>query len=111
VTGALGGRFDHEAANLNVLYVFSDMRIILLSDDCQIRLLPKTYQHEIHIQSTVEGPHCGLFPIGGPSVSTTTTGLTWNLCMRHVLIFLLALLKLNCTLVWAHRDIPYQSKL
>ncbi|KAJ3702076.1 hypothetical protein LUZ61_005781 [Rhynchospora tenuis] len=80
VTGALGGRFDHEAANLNVLYVFSDMRIVFLSDDCQIRLLARTHQHEIHIQSTVEGPHCGLFPIGGPSVSTTTTGLTWDLC-------------------------------
>ncbi|KAF3324691.1 thiamine pyrophosphokinase 1 isoform X2 [Carex littledalei] len=87
VTGALGGRFDHEAANLNVLYVFSDMRIVLLSDDCQIRLLPKAHQHEIHIQSSVEGPHCGLFPIGGPSVSTTTTGLTWDLCTHRVHVF------------------------
>uniref|UniRef100_A0ACD5WA12 Uncharacterized protein n=1 Tax=Avena sativa TaxID=4498 RepID=A0ACD5WA12_AVESA len=79
VTGALGGRFDHEAANINVLYVFSDMRIVLLSDDCLIRLLPKTHQHEIYIESSLEGPHCGLFPIGAPSKSTTTTGLKWNL--------------------------------
>uniref|UniRef100_A0ACD5X3S0 Uncharacterized protein n=1 Tax=Avena sativa TaxID=4498 RepID=A0ACD5X3S0_AVESA len=79
VTGALGGRFDHEAANINVLYVFSDMRIVLLSDDCLIRLLPKTHQHEIYIDSSLEGPHCGLFPIGAPSTSTTTTGLKWNL--------------------------------
>ncbi|XXG54146.1 hypothetical protein AAC387_Pa03g2099 [Persea americana] len=54
VSGALGGRFDHE-------------------------LLPKTRHHEIHIQSSVEGPHCGLIPIGEPSASTTTTGLQWDL--------------------------------
>ncbi|EAY73981.1 hypothetical protein OsI_01865 [Oryza sativa Indica Group] len=63
VTGALGGRFDHEAANINILYLFSDMRIVLLSDDCLIRLLPKTHKHEIYIESSVEGPHCGLFPV------------------------------------------------
>ncbi|VAH26450.1 unnamed protein product [Triticum turgidum subsp. durum] len=79
VTGALGGRFDHEAANINVLYAFSDMRIVLLSDDCLIQLLPKTHHHEIYIESSVEGPHCGIFPIGAPSTSTTTTGLKWNL--------------------------------
>ncbi|NP_001152100.1 thiamin pyrophosphokinase 1 isoform X2 [Zea mays] len=79
VTGALGGRFDHEAANINVLYLFSDMRIVLLSDDCLIRLLPRTHRHELYIESSVEGPHCGLFPVGAPSTSTTTTGLKWNL--------------------------------
>ncbi|CAK7348292.1 unnamed protein product [Dovyalis caffra] len=78
VTGALGGRFDHEAGNINVLYRFSTMRLILLSDDCLIYLLPRTHRHEINIQSSVEGPHCGLIPIGMPSVSTTT-GLRWNL--------------------------------
>ncbi|XP_042439119.1 thiamine pyrophosphokinase 1-like isoform X1 [Zingiber officinale] len=79
IAGALGGRFDHEAGNINVLYKFSNIRIILLSDDCLIQLLPKTHCHEIHIQSSVEGPHCGLVPIGAPSASTTTTGLQWDL--------------------------------
>ncbi|KAJ9696485.1 hypothetical protein PVL29_008621 [Vitis rotundifolia] len=79
VAGALGGRFDHEVGNINVLYRFSTMRIILLSDDCLIHLLPRTHHHEIHIQSSVEGPHCGLVPIGTPSGSTTTTGLQWDL--------------------------------
>ncbi|KAJ6390498.1 hypothetical protein OIU77_024663 [Salix suchowensis] len=79
VAGALGGRFDHEAGNINVLYRFSTIRIILLSDDCLIYLLPRTHHHEIHIQSSVEGPHCGLIPIGMTSVSTTTAGLQWDL--------------------------------
>lgn len=79
VAGAIGGRFDHEAGNINVLYLFSTMRIILVSDDCLIYLLPKAHHHEIYIQSSVEGPHCGLIPIGMPSGSTTTTGLQWDL--------------------------------
>ncbi|CAA3029031.1 thiamine pyrophosphokinase 1-like isoform X1 [Olea europaea subsp. europaea] len=79
VAGALGGRFDHEVGNINVLCFFSTTRIILLSDDCLIQLLPSSHHHEIHIQSSVEGPHCGLIPIGVPSRSTTTTGLQWDL--------------------------------
>ncbi|KAF5455234.1 hypothetical protein F2P56_024833 [Juglans regia] len=84
VAGALGGRFDHEIGNINILCRFSSMRIILLSDDCLIHLLPKTHHHEIHIQSSVEGPHCGLIPIGMPSGSTTTTGLRWDLIDREM---------------------------
>ncbi|XP_023515266.1 thiamine pyrophosphokinase 1 isoform X1 [Cucurbita pepo subsp. pepo] len=79
VAGALGGRFDHEMGNVNVLCRFSSTRIILLSDDCLIHLLPRTHHHEIHVHSSVEGPHCGLIPIGMPSGRTTTTGLQWDL--------------------------------
>ncbi|KMT17500.1 hypothetical protein BVRB_2g037030 isoform A [Beta vulgaris subsp. vulgaris] len=79
VTGALGGRFDHEAGNINVLYRFPGLRIILLSDDCLIQLLPRAHRHEILIQSSVVGPHCGVLPIGSPAFHTTTSGLEWNL--------------------------------
>ncbi|XP_073040714.1 thiamine pyrophosphokinase 1-like isoform X1 [Primulina eburnea] len=79
VAGALGGRFDHEVGNINVICHFSSTRIVLLSDDCLIQLLPHSHNHEIHIQPSVEGPHCGLVPIGAPSKSTSTTGLEWNL--------------------------------
>ncbi|MCD9639951.1 cAMP-dependent protein kinase subunit [Datura stramonium] len=79
VTGALGGRFDHEMGNINVTCRFPSIRIILLSDDCLIQLLPSTHHHKIHIHSSVEGPHCGLIPIGTVARRTTTTGLRWNL--------------------------------
>ncbi|XP_076915860.1 thiamine pyrophosphokinase 1-like isoform X2 [Bidens hawaiensis] len=79
VAGALGGRFDHEMGNVNTLCRFSTTRIVLLSDDCLIQLLPSARHHEISIVSSVEGPHCGLIPIGAPSGSSTTTGLQWNL--------------------------------
>ncbi|KAI3890979.1 hypothetical protein MKW92_047290 [Papaver armeniacum] len=64
--GALGGRFDHEMGNINVLCLFST-------------LLPRTHRHEIGIWASVEGPHCGLFPIGTASAIATTTGLKWDL--------------------------------
>ncbi|KAJ0743489.1 putative thiamine diphosphokinase [Helianthus annuus] len=79
VAGALGGRFDHEMGNVNTLCRFSTTRIVLLSNDCLIQLLPSTRHHEINVLSSVEGPHCGLIPIGTPSGSSTTTGLEWNL--------------------------------
>ncbi|RAL41494.1 hypothetical protein DM860_010288 [Cuscuta australis] len=84
VVGALGGRFDHEMGNINVICRFASTRIVLLSDDCLIQLLPKTHHHKIHIHSSVEGPHCGLVPIGMPSGCTTTTGLKWNLAKSEM---------------------------
>lgn len=79
VTGALGGRFDHEMGNINVICCFPSTRIILLSDDSLIQLLPSKHHHKIHIHSSVEGPHCGLIPIGMVAGRTSTTGLQWNL--------------------------------
>lgn len=79
VVGALGGRLDHEFGNLNVLYSFSSTQIILLSDESMTYLLSKEFSHTIHIDSSIEGPYCGLVPLGAPSASTTTTGLKWNL--------------------------------
>ncbi|XP_076946538.1 thiamine pyrophosphokinase 1-like, partial [Bidens hawaiensis] len=79
VAGALGGLFDHEMGNINTLCRFSTTRIVLLSDDCLIQLLPSTRYHEINVLSSVEGPHCGLIPIGTPCGSSTTTGLQRDL--------------------------------
>ena len=80
MVGALGGRFDHEVANLNVLWTFANsMRIVLFSEESTLTLLPTGYVHEIQVDPSFEGPHCGLVPIGAPSLSTTTTGLHWNL--------------------------------
>ncbi|KAL0459664.1 UNVERIFIED_CONTAM: Thiamine pyrophosphokinase [Sesamum latifolium] len=89
VAGAHGGRSDHEIGNINVLCRFPSMRIILRSDDCFIQLLPCSHHHEIHIESTVEEPHCGVIPISGPSKRSTTTGLQWNLILFSVLCFVI----------------------
>lgn len=79
VVGALGGRFDHVAGHINALYKFSTVRVVLLSDESLMYLLPYGYFHEISLNTTFEGPHCGLIPFGTTSETTTTTGLQWNL--------------------------------
>jgi thiamine pyrophosphokinase len=35
--------------------------------------------HEIHCDRAVEGPTCGLLPIGVASARVSTSGLRWNL--------------------------------
>ncbi|CAI5969822.1 unnamed protein product [Closterium sp. NIES-65] len=80
VVGSLGGRMDHEFGNVNVLHRFRHVSIVLLSEDCQLFLLPAGWRHVITPHPRWEGPHCGLIPVGEPSHGTTTTGLRWNLC-------------------------------
>ncbi|CAI5990846.1 unnamed protein product [Closterium sp. NIES-64] len=79
VVGSLGGRMDHEFGNVNVLHRFRHVSIVLLSEDCQLFLLPAGWRHVIMPHPRWEGPHCGLIPVGEPSHGTTTTGLRWNL--------------------------------
>ena len=41
VVGALGGRLDHELANLSLLYEYHRLRIVIVSDDSVAYVLPK----------------------------------------------------------------------
>uniref|UniRef100_A0A061S914 Thiamine pyrophosphokinase n=1 Tax=Tetraselmis sp. GSL018 TaxID=582737 RepID=A0A061S914_9CHLO len=75
--GALGGRLDHTLGNLNVLYSFQELNLVLCGDGNLTRLLPAGTS-VIHPDRAMEGPTCGLIPLGGP-VRATTTGLRWNL--------------------------------
>ncbi|KAK9811230.1 hypothetical protein WJX72_000358 [[Myrmecia] bisecta] len=75
--GALGGRLDHTMHNLNLLYKHPQLDLILLGDGSSARLVPKG-QSEIRPCRAVEGPSCGLVPLGAPA-TVTTTGLRWNL--------------------------------
>ncbi|GBG63036.1 hypothetical protein CBR_g34735 [Chara braunii] len=79
VLGALGGRLDHELANFHLLHEFANLRIILLNDENLALLLPGRVRNVIKPNTAWQGPHCGLIPIGFPSMCTTTTGLQWNL--------------------------------
>ena len=84
VTGALGGRFDHEMAHLSCLHAFADTEIVLLGRTSTARLIPKGVT-VIVPDAAAEGPTCGLFPMLGPA-TVSTSGLRWNLD-SHVLTF------------------------
>ncbi|KAI8340281.1 thiamine pyrophosphokinase 1-like protein [Chlamydoabsidia padenii] len=77
---ALGGRFDQTIASINMLYYMKDQierKVILLSDENMTMLLDKG-THHIECLPDLEGPNCGIMPIGAPA-TMTTKGLKWNL--------------------------------
>ncbi|KAM3583213.1 thiamine pyrophosphokinase [Umbelopsis sp. WA50703] len=77
---ALGGRFDQTIASINQLYFMkdeADRQLLLVSDENLTILLDKG-KHRIKCNREIEGPTCGVMPLGGP-VRLTTRGLKWNL--------------------------------
>eukprot|EP01038_Epipyxis_sp_PR26KG_P009946 gene9946-13379_t len=85
VLGALGGRLDQQIANINTLYSMksSFCRIVLLDDESTTFLLKgdADMTHEIRLirENDIEGPVCGLLPLGHKVENIKTTGLKWNL--------------------------------
>ncbi|KAI8801933.1 hypothetical protein BJ742DRAFT_835008 [Cladochytrium replicatum] len=77
--GALGGRFDQAISSINVLHVVRDSRRIILASEDSIAFLLTKGKHVILCNRAIEGPTCGLLPIGVPLANITTTGLKWNL--------------------------------
>lgn len=81
VFGAFGGRLDQEMASINALYRWRGKfgRLILYTEETSALLLPEGVENQIIINEELEGPTCGLIPIGMRCESCTTTGLKWNL--------------------------------
>ncbi|CAG8677418.1 2712_t:CDS:2 [Cetraspora pellucida] len=79
--GTFGGRVDQAMSNIHYLYKLkNERRIYLLSDQNMTILLDKG-KHQIHCNQAIEGPSCGIIPIGIERAIVTTTGLEWNLSM------------------------------
>ncbi len=78
--GAFGDRFDHELASINVLYKFNRAfeRLLLMGERMTATLLAPG-RHRILPDPNIEGPTCGLLPIGGAADAVSTTGLRWDL--------------------------------
>jgi thiamine pyrophosphokinase len=76
VLGSLGLRFDHNMANLHMLYKYAGQfgRLVLLGHESVAFLLPAG-SHVIRPDPEVEGPVCGLIPLACRCRSITTTGL------------------------------------
>eukprot|EP01083_Nonionella_stella_P113425 334374_1 len=79
--GAFGGRFDHEMAAVQSLFTFSDRfeRILLISESNQAELLRPQVRHILYCHPNLEGPTCGLLPVGSRCREIFTQGLIWNL--------------------------------
>eukprot|EP00775_Hariotina_reticulata_P013288 gene13288-13419_t len=79
--GALGGRLDHTLANLNTLYCYRHLDIVLWGEGNLVRLV-RAGSNLIQ-PSSVEGPSCGLVPLAQPATASST-GLKWDLHNTHM---------------------------
>jgi thiamine pyrophosphokinase len=75
--GAHGGRLDHLLSNLNTLYTFRNHNLILMGEGNLTRLV-QAGRTCIQPVPGIEGPHCGLIPLQGQAV-VTTSGLKWDM--------------------------------
>jgi len=83
ILGAFGGRFDQEMATFDAAFRWSvdwpDVAYRMYSDDNVAALLTPNVRHTLRFRPDLEGPSCGLIPIGRKCERVTTTGLKWNL--------------------------------
>eukprot|EP01135_Chromosphaera_perkinsii_P003854 Nk52_evm2s259 gene=Nk52_evmTU2s259 len=77
VLGALDGRFDQTMSNINMLYRYESRKMVLITDISSVFLLKKG-ENLIQVNRMVEGPTCGLIPVGHKVNSIKTRGLKWD---------------------------------
>lgn len=80
VVGGYGGRIDQTLGNLNTLYKQSQRSQDVYWLDVHNAVLSLSPGvHYIAVDPSMEGPTCGLIPIGHPVDNVSTQGLRWNL--------------------------------
>jgi len=67
--GSLGGRLDHQLAALSALHAFMELDLMLLGAEGTAKVLSPG-RHTIRPWTTLEGPVCGLVPLGTSGVSS-----------------------------------------
>ena len=94
ILGSSGGRVDQSVALFHSIYKWSPLfhRIVYFGESSNAFLLSPSCLHTIklldpmtitlpsgRVKYYIEGPTCGLLPIGHRVDQITTTGLKWNL--------------------------------
>ncbi|KAI8999907.1 thiamine pyrophosphokinase [Hyaloraphidium curvatum] len=95
VLGALNGRFDHCIASINTVFLLRggqihlddgvegdgtpDHRRVWLVSDMSVATVLGKGRHRVVVMPAVEGPTCGLMPLGVTEAMVVTKGLRWNL--------------------------------
>ncbi|GAV02778.1 hypothetical protein RvY_13302 [Ramazzottius varieornatus] len=75
------GRFDHSMGNINTLFSsaqYTNLPVILMSETDMQYVIPGGTAQTMILDTGLEGPYCGLLPLSGPSI-VSTSGLQWNL--------------------------------
>ncbi|KAG0030950.1 cAMP-dependent protein kinase subunit [Podila clonocystis] len=79
VLGGSGGRFDQSMSSIHHLYILNRERHAALVSDESIVVVLEAGTYEITCNLEIEGPTCGIIPVGSSVAHLTTTGLRWDI--------------------------------
>ncbi|OAQ33456.1 Thiamin pyrophosphokinase [Linnemannia elongata AG-77] len=77
--GGTGGRFDQSMSSIHHLYILNQERQATLVSDESIVVVLGAGTHDITCNLDIEGPTCGIIPVGSTEAILTTTGLKWDI--------------------------------
>ncbi|KAI1298018.1 hypothetical protein EDD11_006890, partial [Mortierella claussenii] len=77
--GGTGGRFDQSMSSIHHLYILNRERHATLVSDESIVVVLGAGKHEITCNLDIEGPTCGIIPVGSSVATLTTNGLRWDI--------------------------------
>ncbi|KAG0298389.1 hypothetical protein BGZ96_000103 [Linnemannia gamsii] len=77
--GGTSGRFDQSMSSIHHLYILNQERQATLVSNESIVIVLGAGAHEITCNLDMEGPTCGIIPVGSTEAILTTTGLKWDI--------------------------------
>ncbi|KAG0223510.1 hypothetical protein BGW41_005469 [Actinomortierella wolfii] len=81
--GGTGGRFDQCMSSIHYLYaLYKERQVTLVSDESIIVVLDAG-RHDITCNLEIEGPTCGIIPVGSSESILSTKGLKWDVENWH----------------------------
>ncbi|KAG0284686.1 hypothetical protein BGZ98_005827 [Dissophora globulifera] len=76
--GGTGGRFDQSMSSIHHLYILNRERRAALVSNESIVVVLGPGKHEITCNLEIEGPTCGVIPVGSSEATLTLTGFQWD---------------------------------
>ncbi|KAG0057610.1 hypothetical protein BGZ83_006983 [Gryganskiella cystojenkinii] len=76
--GGTGGRFDQSMSSIHHLYILNRERHATLISDTSVVVVLSAGTHRITCNLEIEGPTCGIIPVGSSIANLTTAGLKWD---------------------------------
>jgi len=79
-----GGRVDQEMAIYNTAFKYMDhFDQFMMLGKSNLAIVLRAGNNTIHIDSSWQGPTCGIIPLGSYCNSISTNGLKWNMYNQH----------------------------
>ncbi|KAF9582421.1 cAMP-dependent protein kinase subunit [Lunasporangiospora selenospora] len=82
--GGTGGRFDQVMSGVHHLFLLQSERHAVILSEASIITILGPGKHEIDCNLEIEGPTCGIIPVGSSECAITTSGLRWDIAFDEM---------------------------